>query len=390
MLSALFELFTYGILLLERDGRMVELNEAARDALGRSADNADSRDLTCCELFGCRRRVSPLEHGCLAKLAAEAGMPLPEMRVDLPPGSTTGSVWVTAAPFLTQPARVLVNVRPADGRVRSSGNGPLGPAVADLEIFTFGRTMVYSSNGPVGGPWLRHRPGKLLKFLICWRRRTVTVEEIVETLWPGADQRVVANVRFCVHELRSQLEPDRPTGRPSRFILTEPGGYRLNTETVLVDADHFERAVAAGLQRLTHDDHDGASRLLTDALRLYGGDFLAEERYAIWAFSERDRLRSLAGEALAALGQIRRLAGDLDGAARHLERLGDMYPLDSEIQRDVIAIALEQGRHTVAQWRYAALRRRHFQEFGRGPSFDLSDVAASIGETSRPAPRRRA
>jgi DNA-binding SARP family transcriptional activator len=238
--------------------------------------------------------------------------------------------------------------------------------------------MVRTPEGSVGGPWLRQRAGVLFKYLVCERHRVVSPDEIAEALWPQGDQRAVANVRHFVHALRTHLEPDRGRRAPSRFVVAEPGGYRLGTEAVRVDADEFAQAVRAGLQRWRHSDFEAAEKLLVEGVQLYGGDFLADERYALWVFAERDRLRDLAADALGVLAQLRRRAGDFERETAYLERLAELCPLDPDVQRGLIAVALEQGRHTLAKRRYAALRQRLLMEFGREPSFDLADIAASI------------
>ena len=85
---------------------------------------------------------------------------------------------------------------------------------------------------------------------------------------------------------------------------------------------------------------------LARAVDLYRGDFLAEEPYADWARSERDRLRALAAEALRTLGAFEREAGDLDAAAAYLERLADLEPFDTDVHRQLIALCLERRRHS--------------------------------------------
>jgi DNA-binding SARP family transcriptional activator len=189
---------------------------------------------------------------------------------------------------------------------------------------------------------------------------------------------MVNNVRHFVHALRGRLEPDRGKRAPSRFILSDVGGYRLNPETVTVDADHFERGVRTGLKCMETGDADAANIHLVEALRLYGGDFLAEERYALWTYAERDRLRGLAGQALAALSEIRLRANDVEGASHYIDRLADMHPFDPEVQRSSLMIALRLGRHTLARNRYQALRRRLMEEFGSEPAFSLRDLMVEL------------
>jgi DNA-binding SARP family transcriptional activator len=383
VLGALFHHFPYGVVLLNSSGLVVAANPLASQLL---RIERGSTGLSCCDLLGCRTPGTQLERGCVTEMAIKADDSLTEIRIDLPLGSGADAVWLSFSELEHGPGRVLLHLRPADRRDRRRHNLALWHTSTQLEIFTLGRTMVTSAEGSLGGEWLRQRAGVLLKYLISERHRTVSADEIAEALWPTGNPAAVGNVRHFIHRLRSYLEPTRRRRTPSRFILAESGGYRLNTDAVRVDADEFEHAIQAGLSRLRHGALRSAQELLVEGMRLYGGDFLADERYALWALSERDELRDLAGEALGALAVLRRREGDLSGAAAYLERRAEMYPLDPDAQRDVIAAALEQGKHTLAKRRYTALKRRMLQEFGREPSFDLPGIAASVaaGEFALP------
>ena len=109
-------------------------------------------------------------------------------------------------------------------------------------------------------------------------------------------------------------------------------------------------------------------------MALYRGDFLADEPYADWAIDQRDALRRLAADALRALVAVARRAGDLDTAAGHLERLGELEPYDIDVHREVISLCLVRGRRSEALRRYAALRVRILRTFGEDIDFTLADL----------------
>jgi DNA-binding SARP family transcriptional activator len=262
---------------------------------------------------------------------------------------------------------------PADRRRRTTPHWTAGPR---LRIRTLGRTSVESEEGPIGGNWLQHRPGQLLKYLLSERDRMLHADEIAGNLWPGADPGVLNNVRHFVHALREKLEPDRVKRQPSSFVEAGRGGYALNRERIWIDADEFEQKVEAGLAAFERDEDVLAERLLEEALELYRGDFLADEPYAEWAFAERERLRDVAGRASGTLGEIALAAGRELAALVHYKRLADMYPFDTVVQRQVIAVYLKIGRRSDAMRRYEELRVRMLREFGAGPEFQLSELIA--------------
>jgi DNA-binding SARP family transcriptional activator len=381
-MDELFELFPYGVVLLNQDGGVFAANQAARDLLGPAVDAEGAR---CCDLFRCRSEDTPLQQACLTELARDAGEALPEVRLDLASADGPGAVWVTAAPLGSDGSRTLVHLRPGDPHDRRRRTNPHWVAGTELTIYTLGRTRVLSTEGPIGGEWLGQRPGELLKYLVCQRNRRAPVhaEEIAEALWPHGDHRVVNNVRHFVHALRERLEPDRPKRAASQFVLAEHGGYRLNLDAVRIDADVFERAAETGLAAYREGDEDAAMRLLTDAVGAYAGDFLAEERYTLWVLAERERLQELAVQALMTLGTLCWQAERLGDAAAHLERVATMLPFDQDVERRLIAITLQRGHRSRARRRYMALRARMLREFGEEPDFQLADVLASVGRPRR-------
>jgi DNA-binding SARP family transcriptional activator len=243
-----------------------------------------------------------------------------------------------------------------------------------VRITAFGRTRVDTPEGPLRGEWVQQRPGQLLKYLVCQRNRVVPADVIAETLWPGTGRQGLGNVRYFMHALREKLEPHRPRGARSSFIVTVQGGYALDRRHVRIDADDFDEAISQGLEAASRADDDFAIQRLTDALALYRGDFLADEPYAEWSLDERDRLHNLAGRALRALTKIMLAKHALDAAAEYLEQLAELEPLDAETHRDLLAVWLAQGRRTEAARRYAIYRTRTLREFGEEPEFQLSDL----------------
>jgi DNA-binding SARP family transcriptional activator len=101
------------------------------------------------------------------------------------------------------------------------------------------------------GPIEACRAGELLA--LCGRRqravlgclllepnRGVSTDRIVDAVW--GDPRppsVLTTLHAFVSHLRSALEPPRTPGVAPRVIVTVPGGSRLDTTAVTVDARRF-------------------------------------------------------------------------------------------------------------------------------------------------------
>jgi DNA-binding SARP family transcriptional activator len=368
-----FTQFPYALLVLDARGQVVCHNREAARLI--EAAGMRSGTLTCCELLGCRRAGTALEGECIAELALGRGGALPELRVDLLTPSGASPMWLAAAAVGTQRTQVVLQLRPGvlgDRRRRSGSSWASG--AKPLRIRALGHTAVDSVEGSIGGAWLDQRTGQLLKYLIAERRRAATVDQIGESIWPGADYAVGTSVRYYIHALRRQLEPQRGSREPSAYIASRCGTYRLRLENVEVDADEFETHIGAGLSML-EDDQRAAIAEIERGLALYRGDFLADLPYAEWAMPERHRLHDLACIALRRLADVRLELRDMDGAVRALERLAALQPFDEDVHRRLMELDIMRGRRSDAVRRYAALRSRIRRTFGHEPNFTPADLA---------------
>jgi DNA-binding SARP family transcriptional activator len=371
---AMLDQLPSGVLMTDGDGHVVDANRTARRMIGGALE---STDLTCCELLGCRGEGGPFGGHCISRLARQRGGPLPEVRVDIAlPGSRTPSVWVTAA-RIRGSQTIVLELRPGAVRDRRRRTEPHWTGRPLLRIHTFGRTRIESSEGPMGGAWLRHRPGELLKYLVCHRQRTVAVDELIDVFWPDAGRTAMRNVRQAVHTLRDNLEPHRRKHHSTSFVLARPGGYELDVAQIWIDVDEFEEHARRALDALAQGDHAAAEPALERAVELHAEEFLADEPYAEWALAERERLRALASKAIRGLWTIRVARGDVDGAIEHLRHLAELHPLDLEIQKELLGMMLTRGRHSEAARRLDIVRRRYRRVFGRDLGFGLAELAAA-------------
>lgn len=359
----------YGIVVIH--GRSITTTNAAAARLLWNVERGGPPG-QCHELFDCRAPGGPCVDGCLAERAAAADAPLPEIRIDATPGGATSALWVTASPL--DQGRALVHLRPGDARDRRRRSEPHWLSGPRLRITAFGRTWVDSAESPLGGQWLQQRPGLLLKYLVVQRNRVVHAEEIAEALWPRAGRQSLNNVRHFMHQLRAVLEPDRPKGAPSSFVVTVQGGYALNRRRVSVDADDFEEHAKAGMAASGAGDTAEALTRLDEAIVLYRGDLIADEPYAEWVYEERERLRGVAAQALHESVRIRLGREDLPGAAATLERLAELEPYDVDTHKALLAVLVAQGRRTEAARRFGAYKARMSRDFGEDPGFTLAEV----------------
>lgn len=369
--SAIYEHLPYGLVLVDGQGNVLKANPAAVEMAWRS-DRA-APPTACHELFACQQPDGPCHLGCLAQRAAQTEDSLPEIRINTLAGSPVSAVWVTATP-LGVGTGVVMHLRPGDARDRRRRSDSHWIKDPELTIKALGRIRVDSREGPLGGNWLQQRPGQILKYLICERDRVVQAEEIAEALWPSAGRQGLSSVRHFIHGLRDKLEPGRSRRSGTPFIVTVRGGYAINRRHVRIDADLFTEAVRDGLSAVEAQDTDKAGQMLELAMSIYRGDLLEDEPYAEWAMAERDRLRMMANDSLRALARISLGRGDQTSAVAHLDRLAELEPFDSDVQRELLRVLLASGRRSQAMRRYSTFKARLRKEFGAEPGFELGHL----------------
>ena len=208
LLADIFHGLPSGILVTDREKRLVAANGSARELL--HTRMPERMEAACCQLLGCREPGTPLASACLTELALGATGPLPEIRLDVSPETKARSVWVTASALGSHPTFVVMQLRQAARGDRRRRTEPHWLAERRLRIRVLGRTGVESDEGSVGGSWLEQRPGQLLKYLITGREGPSSSDEIAAALWPGSGAEALKRVRHYVHVLREKLEPGRP------------------------------------------------------------------------------------------------------------------------------------------------------------------------------------
>jgi DNA-binding SARP family transcriptional activator len=302
---------------------------------------------------------------CLTR-AALRHSGVPRARILLPQGRT----WSVVAVRLPDSQAVALYLHDGPGESAAMAAHKI------LHLDVLGPTRISVEGRSIGGDWLDHRPGQLLKYLVAARGRAVSVDELLDALWPAQGPSGVASVRQAVHNLRTRLDPERQRQDGPGFVNSHRGAYSLTMGRVRLDVDAFERLATAGLTAAERGQDKQAELMLSRAAELYRGDFLRDDPFAEWAMGDRHRLRSLATQVLRALAQVKLAAGDLGEANARLERLADLDPLDLATQRDLISVMLKRGRHSDAARRYELVRHRYRRAFGQDPGFRLAELAS--------------
>jgi DNA-binding SARP family transcriptional activator len=219
---------------------------------------------------------------------------------------------------------------------------------------------------------LRPMSARLVRRLLVARSSCVSEEELMECFWPSLDPHAARNnLHVTVHHARRAVG----TGR----LVRGEGSYRLVlSPDDRIDADDFERAGAAALAA------SGQARrhALADALALWTGEPLAEDRYADWAGDYRENLRNVR----------RTIVLELGSAVRQAGRPGDAVPIlrswtvdahgDEAAARELMLALAASGRRDEALRTFEALRTTLQQTWATDVSSATRRIATAIGAGS--------
>ncbi|HSI92804.1 MAG TPA: BTAD domain-containing putative transcriptional regulator, partial [Jiangellaceae bacterium] len=244
-----------------------------------------------------------------------------------------------------------------------------------VEFAVLGPLQVSGDRGPIEIAGGKERA--LLAHLISDAGRTVTTDDLIDSLWGDDPPRTAAkSLQTHVHRLRNALEPDRH-GSPS-LLVTEGPGYRLAVPDDAIDASLFARLVDLGRRAYLDGRVEAAALTLRQALALWRGPAYAGFEYTRFGAGESRRLEELRRDALED-----RIAADLDlGRAREavpeLESLVHEDPLRERLWWLLVLALYRAGRQADALGAYARARRILTNELGVEPGEDLRSLHAQV------------
>lgn len=204
--------------------------------------------------------------------------------------------------------------------------------------------------------WTRRKAKALLKILALAPQYQLHREQLIEYLWPEQEPELAANnLNKIIHAARRALEPTLKSGADSRFILTHDQHVQLQAPGGLwIDVEAFEQLATVALKSKAVTAYD-------EALALYAGELLPEDRYEDWAAARRERLGRLATRLLTESAQLYEANGQVQQSIERWQQLVAWNATNEEAHRHLMRLyALSGSRHealTQYQQCQAALRK---------------------------------
>jgi DNA-binding SARP family transcriptional activator len=219
----------------------------------------------------------------------------------------------------------------------------------------------------------------LLKYLIAYRGRYVSPEELVDALWENRScDNPAKAVQNLVYRLRMLI--DVP-GLPSHILYVN-GGYGWNTQAgCVIDLEEFDRALDEAMARLRAGAPDAS--LFTKALQYYSMDFLANSQYDLWTVSIRQAYR------LKFTACVETLVNLLKAEGRHQDIIGvcekamAIDPYDEKMHVAFLEALIATNRTAHARMHYSYITELLYRDLGISPSAELRASYAKIGGNSK-------
>ncbi|HEX8919519.1 MAG TPA: BTAD domain-containing putative transcriptional regulator, partial [Chloroflexota bacterium] len=216
---------------------------------------------------------------------------------------------------------------------------------------------------PSGWP---RRAQTLLKLLVTADQGRRLRAEIVDLLWPEAGPDAAAsNMRYVLHALRRDLGGgDPPPIASDREWVSLSSHYAWD-----VDLHLFETLAGQA---------DGGVDVMEEAMTLYRGEPLVEDRYEDWAMPIREQVERTWRTLALRLSREYRRRGVPRETVRWAERLLERDPLDEEAVQELLPALEATGRRPDAVRRYRELEQRLADELGVAPSDETRALASRL------------
>ena len=218
--------------------------------------------------------------------------------------------------------------------------------------------------------WPQRKPAALVKLLAVTPGSRLRREQIMDALWPDFDPpAAAANLRKALHAARRTIGADAIVSVGDLLALP-----------AAVDVQEYWTLGATA--RRTRDADTYAA-----AVDLYRTGLLPEDLYEDWAATYRDELRGDWLSLVEEYAGVLEAGGDLNGAARAVQRLVAAEPLAEQHHAWLMRLYALAGRRDDAQRQYRRLCDLLSEELGVDPSAQTQRLYEEVraGQSAEPA-----
>ena len=224
--------------------------------------------------------------------------------------------------------------------------------------------------------WTRFRTqkaGELLAYLAYYCHKAHSREHLITLLWEDVPLETGRNrLNVTLYVLRSQFKTSMTAS--DDFFSADRNSVQLNTEFFAVDTAEFKAHLAEVART-----HDTPSRLssLKKACALYRGELLPDF-CTDWIGIEQARFSAHFVQALRQLAGCYETLGDLNNAQDAFRRAAQEEPLNEEICRELMRLAVCKGEPAAALQQFQNLERHLREQLSLPPSAETQHFVETL------------
>lgn len=249
--------------------------------------------------------------------------------------------------------------------------------MAGLKLFLLGSPRVELNQAPVD---IQRRKALALLAYLAVTGQPHTRDALTTLFWPGLDQqRGRAYLRRDLATLKTSL--------PGAWLIADRETVELNREAeIWLDTEQFQSLLAA-CRKHGHAPELVCTEcvpLLTEAVALYTGDFLAgftlrdSSDFDDWQFFQTESLRQELATTLERLGRGLGALGKAEAAIPHARRWVALDPLHEPAQRQLIHLYDQTGQPAAGLRQYEEYVKLLDEEFGLPPEEETTTLYEAI------------
>ncbi len=259
--------------------------------------------------------------------------------------------------------------------VRLSGEREGESELPGLEVRLLGSFNVSIDGQLVAGDaWRLGKAKDVIKLLALAPAHRLHRDQLIETLWPDLDPKPGANNLYQALSAARRAIISAGGDGPACLRLEDEWVSLCPTTPLWIDVEEFDE--------LSGSD-DPAD--LHQALSLYRGELLTDDRYVEWAVPRREAVRQRYRMVLVALGRHYEQVGDLREAQALLGRLLDDDPVNESAHQALMRVHARLGDRGAAIRQYDVLEEALRSELEVEPSLEsrylLDDIRSGEFET---------
>lgn len=254
-----------------------------------------------------------------------------------------------------------------------------------LDIRCFGDFRIYRNGRLLSSQaFARRQSLTALKILLVNVGRRVPKDVLIEHLWPDIEPDLGDDRLYVVmNALRHGLEP--ASGAAWVYVRTDGPSYYWNTDAPYrLDVDQFREGLRSGAALERTGQTAQALAVYQAAAQVYQGDFLRDEPYADWCWTEREFFRELYLGLVKKIAQLLLGQGELEHALVYYRQALQVDPLREELQRELMRCLWRAGRRDEALRQYVAFRRRLSQDLEVEPLPETQELYRAISRVPVP------